>query len=149
MTDMHASRRPASASALRRCSGAALLLAGLATTGCGGPSDNGAPVVPPTEVTAVSTPRPDYPIELACAGVGGEVVLGLTVGIDGKPANVQLVRTSGNAALDQAAIAGVDSWQFKPATRNGQPRTHDIQVPMNFRPPQVRPEQCFALDAQS
>lgn len=128
----------------------ALWIAVLTLGACDSAQDAGkAPFVPPTEVAAVSTPRPDYPIELACAGVGGEVTLGLTVGADGKPANVQLVRSSGNAALDQAAIAGVDTWQFKPATRNGQPRPHDIQVPMNFRPPQVRPEQCFTLDAKS
>jgi hypothetical protein len=29
----------------------------------------------PTEVAAVQTPPPDYPIELACAGLGGKAVL--------------------------------------------------------------------------
>src|SRR5690606_37807194 len=31
-----------------------------------------APVPPPTEVAAIDTPPPQYPVELACAGIGGQ-----------------------------------------------------------------------------
>ena len=121
----------------------------LALAGCGDQAEDRAPVVPPTEVAAVDTPKPAYPIELACAGVGGQVTLGLTVGTDGRPAEVSLVKTSGNSALDKVAMEGVREWRFKPATRNGQPRPQAIQVPVNFKVPQVRPDECFALDANS
>jgi protein TonB len=48
----------------------------------------------PTEVAAVQTPPPDYPIELACAGLGGKAVLSVVVGVQGKPTDVQLVSSS-------------------------------------------------------
>lgn len=121
----------------------ALLLAG-----CGGASED-APLVPrPTEVAAIDTPPPDYPFELACAGVGGTATLAVTVGVEGKPTQVVLTQTSGNGALDEAAQQRVKTWQFKPATANGQPTPKTIQVPVNFKPPEVRPDECFKLDEQ-
>lgn len=129
-----------------RALGAALLAAML--VGCGGETTNQAPAIPSTQVAAVQTPKPAYPLELACAGIGGTVTLGLTVGPAGKPIEVRLVQGSGNDALDQLAQEGVRDWQFNPATRNGQPVPQSIQVPMSFNPPAVRPDQCFALDAQ-
>lgn len=119
----------------------------LALAGCGDRAETRAPATPSTEVAAVDTPKPAYPLELACAGVGGEVILSLTIGPDGRPSDVSLVKTSGNDALDQVAIDGVRDWRFKPATRNGQPHPQAIQVPVNFNVPQVRPDECFALDA--
>ena len=121
----------------------------LVLAGCGDKTEDRAPVTPSTEVAAVDTPKPAYPMELACAGVGGEVLLNLTIGADGKPSAVRLVNTSGNKALDQSAMDGVKAWLFKPATRNGQPYAQAIQVPVNFKVPQVRPDECFALDAKS
>lgn len=105
--------------------------------------------IPPTQVAALRTPMPDYPVELACAGVGGTVGLSLTIGTDGKPAQIQLRNSSGQPALDQAALEGVKSWEFEAATRGGKPLPQTIQVPVNFKPPQVRPGQCFAFDAKS
>jgi protein TonB len=118
-------------------------------SGCGGDSsaDQAAPI-PSRQVRAVDTPRPAYPPELACAGVGGTVVLSVTVGTAGSPTEVRLVQGSGQQALDAAAQEGVRSWKFDPATRNGQPVPQTIQVPVNYKPPQVRPSECFALDAR-
>ncbi len=120
----------------------------LALAACGERAEDQAPVAPSTEVAAVDTPTPAYPMELACAGVGGQVILSLAVGVQGTPTSVQLVRSSGNEALDQAAVAGVQDWKFKPATRGGQPQSTSIQVPVSFNVPQPRPEACFALDAK-
>jgi periplasmic protein TonB len=121
----------------------ALLLAG-----CGGASEEAAPVLRPTEVAAVDTPPPEYPFELACAGVGGTTTLAVTIGVEGRPTQVTLVQSSGNTALDEAAQQRVKTWQFKPATANGQPTPKTIQVPVNFKPPEVRPDECFKLDEQ-
>jgi protein TonB len=100
-----------------------------------------------TEVAAVHTPPPDYPIELACAGQGGTTVLKVVVGPEGKPTDVQIQQSSGQPALDQAAQTRVtQDWTFNPATRAGQPVATTIQVPVTFNPPQPRPDQCFALD---
>ncbi|MCC4596908.1 energy transducer TonB [Xanthomonas campestris pv. phormiicola] len=126
---------------------AAVLLLG----GCGksGQSQTQRVAVAPTEVAAVQTPPPDYPIELACAGLGGKAVLSVVVGVQGKPSDVQVVGSSGQPKLDASAQQRVREWIFKPATRDGKPVARTIQVPVTFNPPQPRPDRCFALDAQT
>ena len=124
------------------------LAATLLLGACGADSPEPAAFIPSTQVAALSTPMPHYPAELGCAGIGGVVGLGMTIGTDGKPANVKLLSSSGQAALDKSALEGVKSWQFEPATRRGKPVVQGIQVPVNFKPPQVRPNDCFKLDEQ-
>ncbi len=102
--------------------------------------------IPSTQVIATQTPPPEYPLEVACAGIGGTAVLTVTVGVEGKPTEVLLAQSSGNAALDQSALERVPSWQFEAATRRGQPIPMSIKVPVNFKPPTVRPDACFKLD---
>ena len=116
--------------------------------GCG----DDAPVVaaiPSTPLTAVQTPKPDYPIELACANIGGTAVFNVVVGVEGKPVEVKLLGSSGQPKLDASAEKAVHTWIFEAATRNGKPVVQGLQVPVRFTPPAVRPSQCFALDAQS
>ena len=113
---------------------------------CGGPSTPATPVAPPTEVAAVKTPPPVYPIELACQAVGGTTTLKVVVGTDGKPGQIQVVSGSGNAQLDEQAQKAVEGWQFKAATRAGQAVPTTIQVPVSFNPPQPKPDECFAVE---
>jgi protein TonB len=116
--------------------------------GCG----DDAPVVaaiPSTPLTAVQTPKPDYPIELACANIGGTAVFNVVVGVEGKPTEVKLLASSGQPKLDASAEAAVHTWIFEAATRNGKPVVQGLQVPVRFTPPAERPSQCFALDAKS
>lgn len=115
---------------------------------CGGSGTPAAPVAAPTELAAVDTPPPEYPIELACAGIGGMSTLKVVVGIEGVPTEVGVFKSSGQPALDEAAQKAVHGWQFKAATRNGQAISQTIQVPVTFTPPAERPNQCFALDSQ-
>ncbi|WP_203322426.1 energy transducer TonB [Pseudoxanthomonas beigongshangi] len=115
---------------------------------CGGSGTPAAPVAAPTELAAVDTPPPEYPIELACAGIGGVSTLKVVVGIEGVPTEVGVFKSSGQPALDEAAQKAVHGWQFKAATRNGQAISQTIQVPVTFTPPAERPNQCFALDSQ-
>ncbi len=105
-----------------------------------------AAVIPPTQLAAVDTPKPDYPLELACAGISGTTVLAVTIGIEGKPTQVQLAQSSGDERLDKSALERVPSWQFNPPTRNGKPFAQTIQVPVNFKAPAERPAECFGLD---
>lgn len=123
-------------------------LLALALSACGGSGTPAAPVAAPTELAAVHTPPPDYPIELACAGIGGVSTLKVVVGIEGIPTEVGVFKSSGQPALDESAQKAVRGWQFKAATRNGQPVSQTIQVPVTFTPPAERPNQCFALDSQ-
>ncbi len=125
----------------------ALALAATATVlaACG-KSEPQAPAIAPTQVAAVQTPPPEYPIELACTGVGGKSVLAVVVGVEGVPTDVRLQASSGNTQLDESAQQRVREWKFKPATRNGQAVPTTIQVPVSFNPPQPRPDQCFAIE---
>lgn len=102
--------------------------------------------IPSTMVAAIQTPKPDYPMELLCAGIGGVSTLKVVVGAQGKPVEVSLAGSSGQSALDAAAAKVVPTWMFEAATRNGQPVPQTIQVPVKFSPPAERPSECFALD---
>lgn len=112
------------------------------------PTPEAPPAQAPTELMAVDTPPPAYPEALACDDIGGQTVLNVTVGAQGRPTNVRIKQSSGQPELDAAAVEGVKAWQFRAATRNGQPIPSDLQVPVTFKPPALRPDRCFALDEQ-
>ncbi|KAF1015706.1 MAG: hypothetical protein GAK31_01181 [Stenotrophomonas maltophilia] len=116
---------------------------------CGGTAAPPAPATPSTEVAAVKTPPPQYPLELACLGVGGTSTYKVVIGVDGKPSEVTLLTSAGNPQLDELAKAAVQGWQFKAATRNGQAVPATIQVPLSFNPPQPKPDQCFAVEERA
>jgi protein TonB len=119
----------------------------LLAAGCSQQPGAEAPAAPAsTELTALETPPPQYPMDAACNGNGGTSTLKVTVGTEGTPTDVTVFRSSGSASLDDAAVAAVKTWKFKPATRGGQPVAQTINVPVNFPPPQVRPDACFSLD---
>ena len=102
--------------------------------------------IPATEVKAVDTPPPEYPMALACDGVGGKVVLWLTIGTDGSVTGVETSESSGQPAFDAAALEAVRNWRFRPATSNGQPVEKRILVPMTFNTPPMEPEGCYFLE---
>src|SRR3989339_507128 len=54
------------------------------------PAPEAPPADPPTELMAVDTPPPAYPEALACDDVGGQTVLAVTVGPEGRPTNVRV-----------------------------------------------------------
>lgn len=115
---------------------------------CGQAPEPQAPAIAPTDLAAVHTPPPDYPLEAQCNGNGGTSSLRVTISADGAPSEVVLAQSSGNDALDKAALDAVKKWEFKAATRNGQAVPNTISVPVNFPPPQVKPDACFSLEAQ-
>ncbi|MEA9565919.1 energy transducer TonB [Xanthomonas sp. WHRI 8932A] len=124
------------------------LAAGL--SGCGKSSQQAAaPAVAPTELAALKTPPPEYAPELACAGVGGTTVLRVVVGTEGTPTDVAVTQSSGQPVLDEAAQKRVREWKFKAATRNGQAVPQTIQVPVAFKPPVPRPDECFAIEERA
>jgi protein TonB len=119
-------------------------------TGCQRPSHQADEnFIAPTALKAVDTPPPDYPLDLACSQVGGIVELLVTVGPDGTPTDIQVARTSKVEALDASAQAAVRNWKFKAATRNGQPTTSKLQVPVKFTPPAEMPEDCPGTEGGS
>ena len=82
---------------------AAALLAASLLPACGGSAPPAEPVPPPTPVAAIDTPPPEFPLALACAGVGGQTLLSVEIGAEGRPTRIDLVRGSGNAELDALA----------------------------------------------
>jgi protein TonB len=72
---------------------------------------------------------PPYPEQARQQGVEGTVVLQLTVRADGSPSDVQVSRSSGHAALDEAAIAHVRRARFSPALKDG----GAVSMTMTFR----------------
>lgn len=117
-----------------------------ALAGCNKPAEPAAPVAAPTEVAAVKTPPPQYPIELACQGIGGTSTFKVVIAANGKPSQVAQVTSSGNPQLDAQAKTAVEGWEFKAATRAGQTVSTTIQVPVSFNPPQPKPDECFAVE---
>lgn len=62
----------------------------------------------------------------------GRVVLRILVRADGTVARAEVARSSGQSALDQAAVLAVGSWRFDPATRNGAPIEAWVLIPVRF-----------------
>ncbi len=125
-----------------------LLASALALSACAKKQEAAATTIAPTELAAIDTPPPMYPPEAECSSEGGTTVLRVTVERDGTPALVAQAQSSGNAALDKAALEAVQAWKFRAATRNGQPVSHTITVPVTFPPVLEKPTRCFAQGSQ-
>ena len=78
-------------------------------------------------------PAPVYPRRALQQRLSGTVVLQVLVGIDGRPLEVMVARSSGHRELDEAARAQVlKRWSFQPASRNGQAIQAIGMVPIEF-----------------
>ncbi|MDX1946534.1 MAG: TonB family protein [Pirellulaceae bacterium] len=78
-------------------------------------------------------PEPVYPPALLAAKIEGVVVVRLAVGSDGSVTSAAVHRTSGHAAMDDAALAAVRQWKFQPARRFGSPIAVEVLKPLRFR----------------
>jgi len=77
-------------------------------------------------------PAPAYSVEARMAKLEGSVLLALVVGADGRPRDIQVVRTLG-LGLDENAVENVRTWQFKPGTKNGAPVEVRVNEEVFFR----------------
>lgn len=100
-----------------------------ATASVSAPQASGAPDVLPSEI---HSPFPAYPPELLARRVQATVILRLKIATDGTVAEAAVHRTSGYAAMDQAALAGVKSWKFKPALKDGKQVETIVRKPFTF-----------------
>lgn len=85
------------------------------------------------DATPLTQVEPDYPVDAYRRREEGTVLVSATVGADGQPASVEVLRRSGSRALDQAAVDAVRQWTFEPAVRNGREVAAEVQVPVTFR----------------
>ena len=75
--------------------------------------------------------RPQYPLELRRAGVGGEVVVEFLVDVNGDVQRAQAVRSS-QREFEAAAVEAVTKWKFKPGRKGGNDVLTRMQVPIVF-----------------
>jgi protein TonB len=103
------------------------------------PAPVAAPAPPPPVVQAreganyAKNPRPPYPGLARRQGWEGTTLLSVQVTAGGKAGSVRVQRSSGRAALDDAALAAVKSWTFVPATQGGAPVAGVVTVPIVFK----------------
>jgi periplasmic protein TonB len=74
---------------------------------------------------------PVYPPIAQAARVQGIVIVEATIGIDGRVMNARLLRSI--PLLDEAAIAAVRQWTYKPTLLNGIPVPVIMTVTVNFQ----------------
>ena len=76
---------------------------------------------------------PAYPVEARSRRWEGLVVLRVRVDVSGRVTSIEIVRSSGHAALDAAAANTVRGWRGTPALRNGVPEQTSWELPIRFR----------------
>ena len=88
----------------------------------------GGAILAPTLVTRV---EPVYPTLAVRAGLEGTVVLETTVGRNGRPASLTVLR-SGGPLLDRAAREAVSQWMYEPLLYHGDPVPFVLTVTIFF-----------------
>jgi TonB family protein len=101
-----------------------------------------APARPPPNVTGpqvLTHVEAIYPPAALAERRHADVVLTVTVDVDGHVSAVEVV-ASGGDDLDQAAIVAARQWTFVPAKRDGAPVASRIRIPFHFAPPEPPPD---------
>lgn len=98
-------------------------------SGSGGGAGDGETMGP----QLLSATKPRYPESARRNNIEGTAVVGLTIGTDGRVSSAWLESSSGNSAMDEAAVEEVYNWRFVPAKRNGAAITVNSRVPVVFR----------------
>ena len=80
---------------------------------------------------AISQPRPIYPEHAKENRISGAVVLGATIGRDGKVHSLKLLSVP-DPDLAIAAVAAVRQWVYKPYLLNGEPTEVQTTITVNF-----------------
>ena len=133
-----------------RASGALICLIGAVSSVAGIESDAsaqeapaGASVTPPVVIQHVDA---EYPRSALPERKHADVVVAVTVDVDGHVSKVDVLQ-SGGADLDEAATVAVRQWVFTPAMRGGKAVASRIKVPFHFAPPAPAPRDGRDEDA--
>jgi protein TonB len=103
--------------------------------GTDSPSDAkawGERVIPAAPDAVFHNRPPEYPEQSVINGEHGTVVLLIHVAPSGRPAGVDVMRSSGYVLLDSAAREAVTRWRFLPAFKDGHPVTSDMTMGFVF-----------------
>ncbi len=76
--------------------------------------------------------EPVYPEDLRRRQIGGRVLLSVLIAADGSVSEVFVAQSSGQPALDSAAVTAIRAWRFVPAQRGPQAVAYRVQLPVNF-----------------
>jgi protein TonB len=76
---------------------------------------------------------PIYPPRCLRMGIEGIVKVRVLVGEDGRPQQVSIGKSSGDAGLDQSALDAVRDWRFEPAKKGGVPVRAWAILPIEFK----------------
>lgn len=100
-----------------------------------GPDASASPVFVEARFDAdyLRNPPPAYPPMSRRRGEQGEVLLLVSVSVEGRPEHVEIRRSSGHQRLDEAALRAVRQWRFVPARRGDRPVAANVVVPIEFR----------------
>jgi protein TonB len=107
-------------------------IAGMGTGSSGkghGAGNGGSPSI---DVTYDFCPKPDYPESARREGQQGMVTVRVLVNEEGRPRSLELSRSSGFAALDQAAMETVRRCRFHPAYDGEKRVARWVPVPIEF-----------------
>lgn len=83
--------------------------------------------------TPAYQPKPTYPDFARRLGHEGRVVIRIQVLSSGAVGTASIERSSGYAVLDEAALATIKRWRFRPAQQAGQPVDAILNVPITFK----------------
>lgn len=91
----------------------------------------------PRTVTAaqmhfIDLPHFNYPVGARRAGETGRALVRILIDATGRPANVSLLRSSGNPALDEEALSSMRKARFKPYVEDGVAQPVWIVFPVQF-----------------
>ena len=87
-------------------------------------------MAPPRPRTSI---RPDYPKGARQRGEQGEVVLEISVSVDGAVSGVTVVSSSGFSELDDAAVRATRRARFTPAKADGRPVSSTARLTLSFQ----------------
>jgi protein TonB len=94
------------------------------------------PVVPFWKVEVkpqpINIPVPAYPDMARTAGIEGQAVVEALVDVDGSVADARILKPSGNASLDQAAVEAALRSRFSPAKQRDKAVRVWVSIPFRF-----------------
>ena len=85
-----------------------------------------------TGLRGVKLPAPTFPKGKQLQGDAGTVVLLITVDSSGSVQGIKVV-SADNPGFVEPAVVAVASWQYRPATLNGQLVAFEMSVAVDFR----------------
>ncbi len=94
------------------------------------PGTTGSELAPARSFSIAHRVDPAYPAASRRAGESGTVLLGIVVGPNGLPTEINVERSSGFMRLDDAAVAAVRKWRFTVSSDSEYAR---VRLPLTFR----------------